>query len=103
MKQGSEAPLALVKREVDLGDVGCLDLFLINSDGLPIAVEVKLQRNAQARREVVAQAIDYITGLTDKTADELDDETSGRVTEAIREFARIVPERVEIGAAGAIG
>lgn len=87
LKQEHEAPLALVKREMELGDAGCLDLFLINGDGLPVAVEVKLQRNAQARREVVAQAIDYITGLTDKTVDELDEKTGGRVTEAIREFS----------------
>jgi predicted HNH restriction endonuclease len=49
-----------------LGSSGFLDLLLINSDGLPIAVEVKLQKNSESRREVVAQAIDYITALADK-------------------------------------
>lgn len=87
LKQESEPQVALVKRELSLGDAGSLDIFLINADGLPIAVEVKLQRNAQARREVVAQAIDYISALTNKTVDELDEETHGKVTEAIQEFA----------------
>lgn len=54
LQDESEAPLAFVKREVNLGTAGSLDLLLISSDGLPVAVEVKLQRNSQSRREVVA-------------------------------------------------
>jgi hypothetical protein len=70
LQNEAEPSLAFVKREVNLGSSGFLDLLLINSDGLPIAVEVKLQKNAESRREVVAQAIDYITVLTDKTVDD---------------------------------
>lgn len=86
LQNDTEPALALVKREVNLGSSGFLDLLLINSDGLPIAVEVKLQRNSESRREVVAQAIDYITALTDKTVDELDEETGAQLSLAIRSF-----------------
>lgn len=86
LQNDAEAPLAFVQREVRLGNAGFLDILLINSEGLPIAVEVKLQRNSEARREVVAQALDYITELTDKTVDELDEQTGSRLSEAIRSF-----------------
>src|SRR5262249_49321153 len=86
LRQESDPPIAFIAREVDLGEAGSLDLLPINADGLPIAVEVKLQRNAQARREVVAQAIDYISALTAKTVDELDEMLGGRVDQALRGF-----------------
>lgn len=86
LQNETEPPLAFVQREVRLGSSGYLDLLLINSDGLPIAVEVKLQKNAESRREVVAQAIDYITALTDKTVDELDEQTGAQLSQAIRTF-----------------
>ena len=86
LQNEAEPSLAFVKSEVKLGSSGFLDLLLINSDGLPIAVEVKLQKNPKSRREVVAQAIDYITALTDKTVDELDEETGAQLSQAIRSF-----------------
>jgi hypothetical protein len=86
LQNEAEPSLAFVKSEINLGSSGFLDLLLINSDGLPIAVEVKLQKNAESRREVVAQAIDYITALTDKTVDELDEETGSQLSQAIRSF-----------------
>jgi hypothetical protein len=86
LQDETEAPLAFVKSEVNLGSSGSLDLLLINKDGLPVAVEVKLQRNAESRREVVAQAIDYITALTHMTVDELDEETDAQLSQAIRSF-----------------
>jgi hypothetical protein len=82
LQNEAEAPLAFVQSEIRLGSSGNLDILLINSDGLPVAVEVKLQKNAEARREVVAQAIDYITALTDKTVDELDEETNSHLSQA---------------------
>jgi hypothetical protein len=86
LQNEAEPALAFVQSEVKLGSSGFLDLLLINSDGLPIAVEVKLQKNSESRREVVAQAIDYITALTDKTVDELDEQTGAQLTQAIRSF-----------------
>ena len=58
LRQETGPRIAFVDRQVDLREAGTLDLLFVNGEGLPIAVEVKLARNAQARREVVAQAID---------------------------------------------
>ena len=76
--------VVFVERQIALPEAGKLDLLFIARDGIPIAVEVKLARNAQARREVVAQAIDYVSSLTALTVDELDDLVERRLDEALR-------------------
>jgi|SRR5580700_1653506 hypothetical protein len=86
LQQENEPSIALIAREVDLKEAGWLDLLMVNRDGLPIAVEVKLARNGESRREVVAQAIDYISALTSMTVDELDDLLDNRVEKALRAF-----------------
>ena len=62
-----EPRLALVKRQVTLFRAGLLDILMVNAEGLPIAVEVKLARNSQSRREVIGQLIDYVSILTSFT------------------------------------
>ncbi|MFH1157879.1 MAG: hypothetical protein V1721_03215 [Pseudomonadota bacterium] len=74
----------LVKRELILPKAGKLDLLFVDSDGLPIAVEVKLDRNAK-KREVVAQALDYLTDLTSLTVDELDQLVNKELTRALEQ------------------
>jgi hypothetical protein len=44
--------------------VGPLDALMVNPDGRLIIVEAKLWRNPQARREVVAQVLDYAKELS---------------------------------------
>ena len=78
-----EAPAVTVQRGVSLPSAGILDLLLVDSEGVPIAVEVKLARNTQSRREVVAQVLDYVSDLTQRTFDELDDLVDGALTVAI--------------------
>ena len=84
---GSEATksprITLVDRQVVLPEAGKLDLLFVTRAGLPEAVEVELARNAQARREVIAQAVDYVSSLTALTVDELDERVEGRVEEPI--------------------
>ena len=63
----------LVKREVTLPSAGRLDILLVDENGVPVAVEVKLGKNIQSRREVVAQVFDYAADLNSLTVDELDD------------------------------
>lgn len=46
--------------EIPLGTAGRVDVLGITTGGYPIVVETKLWRNPQARREVLAQTIDYI-------------------------------------------
>jgi hypothetical protein len=80
--------VAFVAKQLDLPEgAGTLDLLFVSSDGLPVAVEVKLARNAQARREVVAQAIDYLSALTSLTVDELDERVGGRLQQELEKLA----------------
>lgn len=92
LRQSGESPFALVTRELGLRDAGSLDILLVSSEGLPVAVEVKLQANGQSRREVVAQAVDYLSALTTYTNDELDGATNGQLSVALRSFERDTAE-----------
>ena len=50
----TEPNIELVQREVSLPDkAGRVDIVFIDSEGLPILVEVKLERNRESRREVI--------------------------------------------------
>ncbi|MQA00879.1 MAG: hypothetical protein GEU80_16420 [Dehalococcoidia bacterium] len=54
--------LAVIGREVELGS-GYADLLAVESTGRLAVIEVKLARNAEARRAVVAQALAYAAYL----------------------------------------
>ncbi|MDZ7271852.1 MAG: hypothetical protein ONB17_09560 [candidate division KSB1 bacterium] len=82
----SEPAVATVQTEVALPAAGSLDLLLVDKEGLPVAVEVKLARNAQSRREVVAQAFDYVADLSNLTFDELDEIVDGALGVALLEL-----------------
>jgi hypothetical protein len=53
-------------------DTGSIDNLFISPRGYLVLVETKLWRNPQARREVVAQAIDYAASLSRWTYSKLD-------------------------------
>lgn len=82
----SEPAVATVQTEVCLPAAGRLDLLVVDKEGVPVAVEVKLARNAQSRREVVAQAFDYVADLSNLTFEELDDIVDGALTGALQEL-----------------
>lgn len=52
--------------------VGYVDNLLITSQGNLVIVEVKLWRNPESRRQVVAQALDYATALFELDYDQLE-------------------------------
>lgn len=79
----NEPEVAFVDREVKLPSAGILDILLVDATGCPIAVEVKLSRNSQSRREVVAQAFDYISDLSRLTIDELDELVGAKLSQAL--------------------
>jgi RecB family endonuclease NucS len=64
LQSEADPELRLVARQVSLGEAGLLDVLLVSEDGLPIAVETKLGSNGESRRELVAQAVDYISSMT---------------------------------------
>jgi RecB family endonuclease NucS len=67
----SGSPQVIVGREVTVGS-GSIDLVAIEASGRPVIIEVKLARNAEARRAVVAQALSYAAHLNGLTANELE-------------------------------
>ena len=82
-----EPPLAFVASQYHIGGAGRADLFHVDGEGLPVLVEVKLARNPQSRREVIAQVFDYAASLAERTVDEVDSDVSGAVERALREFS----------------
>ncbi|EGQ7835097.1 TPA: hypothetical protein I7750_19705 [Vibrio vulnificus] len=83
LKSEQEDDIIFVHRELKLPSAGFLDIFCIDSSGTPIAVEVKLAKNGQSRREVVAQIFDYVSDLSSITIDELDDLVEGTIYDCL--------------------
>lgn len=68
--------LVVLGREVALGS-GYADLVGIEPSGRPVIIEVKLSRNAEARRAVVAQALAYAAYLHRLSPSELERDVLG--------------------------
>jgi hypothetical protein len=85
-ERDGEPALAMVQRQVQLPEAGPLDILFVDGNGYPVAVEVKLERNSGSRRDVVAQAFDYVSDLANVTIDELDRQTGGAIERALRSF-----------------
>lgn len=58
-------------REIACGH-GSIDNLLLTGKGQIILVETKLHANSQARREVVAQALDYVAALSSMSFDDFE-------------------------------
>jgi hypothetical protein len=58
---------------------GPIDNFMVTPSGLPVLVECKLWRNAEARREVVGQILDYAKELARFSASDVQREASRRL------------------------
>ena len=50
--------------ELNIPMTGSIDNFMVTAGGLPVLAECKLWRNAQSRREVVGQILDYAKALS---------------------------------------
>lgn len=68
------APLIPIGREVPT-DSGPIDNLFVNPSGLVTIVEAKLWRNPEARREVVAQILDYAEQVSRWSYEDLDERT----------------------------
>jgi len=66
-----EPSLAVLGREVPLG-AGVADLVAVESDGRLVIIEIKLRRNAEARRAVVAQILTYAAHLKGLETEDLE-------------------------------
>ena len=57
---------------------GSIDVVLMSSQGNPIIVETKLWKNPEAKREVIAQVMDYFLCFKEMSYDEIDNEVKNR-------------------------
>lgn len=63
--------LTALGSEVALGR-GSADILAVESSGRPVIIEVKLARNAEARRTIVAQVLDYAASLQGYATEDLE-------------------------------
>jgi hypothetical protein len=75
-------------------DAGRIDAVFINERERLTIVECKLWKNPQARREVVAQALDYVSALTDWSYADLQREVSAAVGKQANIPFEVVKKRV---------
>ena len=75
------------KQEVQIKGAGFADVILLDSEGFPIIVEVKLGGNPK-RREVIAQVFDYVSSIRDFTFPQLNEATKGKLEKAIKKYAK---------------
>jgi hypothetical protein len=79
LQGGDVDEFVFVDKEISLPSAGEIDLLMVSSEGLPIIVEVKLIKNREIRREIVAQIFDYVSDLTLLDLYELDDLVDGKL------------------------
>ena len=80
-------PPVLLTRQLTLPDAGTLDLLLLDVDSIPVVVGTTLGRCGDCRRDVVAEAIDYISALAQLTVAQLDEAARGAVGRALQTLA----------------
>lgn len=86
LQEDTDVPLRTVCREVSM-DGQSLDILMVDATGLPVAVEVKLDKNDEIRRKVVGQVLEYAALLSSLTVDELDSITKGSLSETLQMLA----------------
>jgi hypothetical protein len=90
--------LVVVGREVMLGG-GYADLIAVEPTGRIAVIEVKLARNAEARRAIVAQVLTYAAYLSGLDADSLERDVLGRHLRqrGFQDLAGIVAANDQVG------
>lgn len=73
--------LVVAGSEVRLGN-GSVDVLAVETGGRPAVIEVKIGRNPEARRAVVAQALAYAASLHGMSVREFEDALAPRLREA---------------------
>ena len=95
-------PLVSIGREVPT-TAGSIDNLFISHAGYPVLVETKLWRNPEAKREVVAQLIDYATSLSQLDYTALNVSVADylrkyeRITSTLQDWVETRVEPVDVG------
>jgi hypothetical protein len=81
-----DSALVTICREFPLEN-GFTDIFLIDNNGLPVIVEVKLARNEESRHEIIGRLCDYLSALRNLTPDEVNARSGGLLEEILQSMA----------------
>lgn len=86
LREDTDNPLLTVCREAPI-EGQYLDILMVDSTGMPVAVEVKLTKNSEIRRKVAGQILEYASLLSNLAVDELDSLTGEKLSETLQTFA----------------
>ena len=86
LREDTDEPLLTVCREAPI-EGQYLDILMVDSTGMPVAVEVKLTKNSDIRRKVAGQILEYASLLSNLTVDELDSVSGEKLSETLQTFA----------------
>ncbi|WP_292366191.1 MULTISPECIES: hypothetical protein [unclassified Methanoculleus] len=81
-----DSALVTISREFPF-EGGFADIFLVDSNGLPVIVEVKLARNGESRREVIGRLCDRLSAMGGLTPDEVNERSAGLLEENLQLMA----------------
>ena len=79
-------PLVAAVREFNLPPVGFIDILAFTARGDIAIIECKLEKNAQAKREVIGQILDYAAHLWDMSYEELDQSIQNMTNQSLADF-----------------
>ena len=82
----SEPELAVVLNELKLKNIGIADILLVDSSGLPVIVEAKLNKNFVSSRDIVGQVFDYARALSKFSIEEFNDVTGGKLKSSLEKL-----------------
>jgi len=92
LRDEDEPPLYCLGSGVRIEGAGIADMLLVDGDGQLSIAEVKLARNAQSHREVLAQAMDYTSALARYAPDQLNDQLGGALAKRLQSLAGEGPD-----------
>lgn len=93
LKSQTDLELRSVSNPLTL-DSGSVDLFMVDSEGLPVAVEVKLKSNGESQREVIGQLLDYLSSLSRLTFEKINKTTGGNLERVALSFLPNLTEEI---------
>jgi len=87
LQEKFDFPLHLIDRELKI-EAGHTDIFLIDSQGLPVLVEVKLHTNPQSEREVVGQILSYASSLPQLNYNEFNSRVNNELEKKLKAISK---------------
>ncbi|MDN7013009.1 hypothetical protein FGW20_08145 [Methanoculleus sp. FWC-SCC3] len=81
-----DSALVTICRELPFEN-GFADIVLVDSNGQPVLVEVKLARNEESRREMIGRLCDNLSAMGGLSPDEVNERSAGLLEETLQSMA----------------